>query len=82
MSTSSLQDTEEEGRYKNKGAYIVLEPPHFDSPVFHSFEAVTPRPQVQILLTSTRLYSRWQSYSIRFIIFAISLESCYFRIKM
>ncbi|XP_058185345.1 serine/threonine-protein phosphatase 7 long form homolog [Rhododendron vialii] len=33
-----------EGRYKNKGAYIVLEPPHFDSPVFHSFEAITPRP--------------------------------------
>ncbi|KAH7846235.1 hypothetical protein Vadar_011580 [Vaccinium darrowii] len=43
MSLSSLQATEE--RYKNKGAYIVLVPPHFDSPVFHSFEAVTPRPE-------------------------------------
>ncbi|KAH7847974.1 hypothetical protein Vadar_032241 [Vaccinium darrowii] len=32
-------------RYKDKGAYIVLVPPHFDSPVFHSFEAVTPRPE-------------------------------------
>ncbi|KAF7124294.1 hypothetical protein RHSIM_Rhsim12G0012700 [Rhododendron simsii] len=40
-----FQDTEEEERFKNKGAYIVLEAPHFDSPVFHSFEAVTPRPQ-------------------------------------
>lgn len=33
-------------RYKNKGAYIVLEPPDFDNPVFHSFAAVTPRPKV------------------------------------
>ncbi|GMP26877.1 hypothetical protein CsSME_00003131 [Camellia sinensis var. sinensis] len=32
-------------RYKNKGAYIVLELPHFDSPVFHSFEAITSRPK-------------------------------------
>ncbi|OVA01027.1 Phosphoesterase domain [Macleaya cordata] len=32
-------------RYKNKGAYIVLEAPNFDTPVFHSFEAVTPRPK-------------------------------------
>ncbi|KAM0983716.1 hypothetical protein ACFX2C_011226 [Malus domestica] len=32
-------------RCRNKGAYIVLEPPNFDNPVFHSFEAVTPRPQ-------------------------------------
>ncbi|XP_052190707.1 serine/threonine-protein phosphatase 7 [Diospyros lotus] len=38
-----FQATEE--RFKNKGAYIVLEPPHFDSPVFHSFEAVCPRPK-------------------------------------
>lgn len=38
-----FQATEE--RYKNKGAYIVLEPPNFDNPKFHSFEAVTPRPQ-------------------------------------
>ncbi|KAI8526668.1 hypothetical protein RHMOL_Rhmol12G0013800 [Rhododendron molle] len=35
----------EEKRYNNKGAYIVLEPPHFDCPVFHSFGAVTPRPE-------------------------------------
>ncbi|KAM0987004.1 hypothetical protein ACFX2G_011373 [Malus domestica] len=34
-----------EDRCRNKGAYIVLEPPNFDNPVFHSFEAVTPRPQ-------------------------------------
>ncbi|XP_057809339.1 serine/threonine-protein phosphatase 7 [Salvia miltiorrhiza] len=39
-----FQATEE--RYKNKGAYIVLEPPNFDTPIFHSFEAVTPRPKV------------------------------------
>ncbi|PRQ47162.1 putative protein-serine/threonine phosphatase [Rosa chinensis] len=40
-----FQGTEE--RYRNKGAYIVLEPPNFDHPVFHSFEAITPRPQVK-----------------------------------
>ncbi|CAL1409306.1 unnamed protein product [Linum trigynum] len=39
-----FQATEE--RYKNKGAYIVLKPPNFDEPEFHSFDAVTPRPQV------------------------------------
>ncbi|KAL3650234.1 Serine/threonine-protein phosphatase 7 [Castilleja foliolosa] len=39
-----FQTTEE--RYRNKAAYIVLEPPHFDTPIFHSFEAVTPRPKV------------------------------------
>lgn len=33
-------------RFNNRGAYIVLQPPHFASPVFHSFEAVKPRPQV------------------------------------
>ncbi|BFG32857.1 hypothetical protein CerSpe_191310 [Prunus speciosa] len=38
-----FQSTEE--RYKNKGAYIILEPPNFDDPVFHSFEAITPRPR-------------------------------------
>ncbi|KAK9713391.1 hypothetical protein RND81_06G024400 [Saponaria officinalis] len=38
-----FQATEE--RYKNKAAYIVLEPPNFDTPVFHSFEAVLPRPK-------------------------------------
>ncbi|CAI9110420.1 OLC1v1010435C6 [Oldenlandia corymbosa var. corymbosa] len=36
-------------RYRNKGAYIVLEPPEFDTPVFHSFDAVTPRPAVSFL---------------------------------
>ena len=35
-----------EERYKNKGAYVVLEPPNFDNPKFYSFEAVAPRPQV------------------------------------
>lgn len=39
-----FQATEE--RYQNKGAYIVLEPPDFDNPVFHTFEAITPRPKV------------------------------------
>lgn len=39
-----FQATEE--RFRNKGAYIILEPPHFDTPIFHSFEAVTPRPKV------------------------------------
>ncbi|OWM66512.1 serine/threonine-protein phosphatase 7 [Punica granatum] len=38
-----FQATEE--RYNNKGAYIVLEPPDFDNPEFHSFSAVTPRPK-------------------------------------
>ncbi|KAH9613188.1 hypothetical protein KSS87_018938 [Heliosperma pusillum] len=32
-------------RYRNKAAYLVLEPPNFDTPVFHSFEAVLPRPK-------------------------------------
>lgn len=40
-----FQATEE--RYKNKGAYIVLEPPDFATPRFHSFEAITPRPKVK-----------------------------------
>lgn len=34
-----------EERFNNKGAYIVLEPPNFDTPVFHSFQAVSPRPK-------------------------------------
>ncbi|XP_026455767.1 serine/threonine-protein phosphatase 7-like isoform X1 [Papaver somniferum] len=38
-----FQATEE--RFNNKGAYIVLEGPNFDTPVFHSFEAVVPRPK-------------------------------------
>ncbi|XP_021605057.1 LOW QUALITY PROTEIN: serine/threonine-protein phosphatase 7-like [Manihot esculenta] len=39
-----FQATEE--RYNNKGAYIVLKPPNFDDPEFHSFEATAPRPEV------------------------------------
>ncbi|KAJ1434093.1 Serine/threonine-specific protein phosphatase/bi [Sesbania bispinosa] len=39
-----FQATEE--RYNNKGAYVVLEPPNFDNPIFHGFSAVTPRPKV------------------------------------
>ncbi|PKI67322.1 hypothetical protein CRG98_012271 [Punica granatum] len=35
-----FQATEE--RYNNKGAYIVLEPPDFDNPEFHSFSAANP----------------------------------------
>ncbi|GAU35532.1 hypothetical protein TSUD_155630 [Trifolium subterraneum] len=38
-----FQATEE--RYNNKGAYVVLEPPNFDNPIFHGFSAVTPRPK-------------------------------------
>ncbi|KMT08695.1 hypothetical protein BVRB_6g139680 [Beta vulgaris subsp. vulgaris] len=34
-----------EERHNNRGAYVVLEPPNFDAPVFHSFEAVSPRPK-------------------------------------
>ncbi|CAA0823295.1 Serine/threonine-protein phosphatase 7 [Striga hermonthica] len=52
-----FQATEE--RYRNKGAYIVLEPPHFDTPIFHSFEAVTPRPKSSlylVALTTTKWY--------------------------
>eukprot|EP01018_Ginkgo_biloba_P032235 Gb_23733 [translate_table: standard] len=33
-------------RYNNRGAYIVLEPPDFANPTFHTFEAVAPRPKV------------------------------------
>ncbi|XP_057862756.1 serine/threonine-protein phosphatase 7 isoform X2 [Cryptomeria japonica] len=33
-------------RYNNRGAYIVLEPPDFATPTFHTFEAVMPRPKV------------------------------------
>lgn len=33
-----------EERYNNRGAYIVLSPPDFATPVFHSFGAVKPRP--------------------------------------
>ncbi|KAG0524539.1 hypothetical protein BDA96_07G220300 [Sorghum bicolor] len=33
-----------EERHNNRGAYIVLNPPDFATPVFHSFEAVKPRP--------------------------------------
>ncbi|KAF9673037.1 hypothetical protein SADUNF_Sadunf11G0107300 [Salix dunnii] len=40
-----FQATEE--RLKNKGAYIVLKPPCFDVPEFHTFEAITPRPAVK-----------------------------------
>ena len=38
-----FQATEE--RYKNKGAYIILQAPDFSDPQFHSFEAVKPRPK-------------------------------------
>ncbi|KAK3122136.1 hypothetical protein QOZ80_8BG0665560 [Eleusine coracana subsp. coracana] len=33
-----------EDRYNNCGAYIVLNPPDFTTPIFRSFEAVKPRP--------------------------------------
>ncbi|TVT99147.1 hypothetical protein EJB05_55496 [Eragrostis curvula] len=33
-----------EDRYNNCGAYIVLNPPDFATPIFRSFEAVKPRP--------------------------------------
>ncbi|OMO83368.1 hypothetical protein COLO4_22569 [Corchorus olitorius] len=39
-----FQATDE--RYNNKGAYVVLRPPGFDSPEFHSFYAIAPRPKV------------------------------------
>ncbi|CAF2087798.1 unnamed protein product [Brassica napus] len=32
-------------RYRNKGAYIILQAPDFSGPQFRSFEAVTPRPK-------------------------------------
>lgn len=50
------QATEE--RYRNKGAYIILEPPYFDTPVFHSFEAVTPRPKVTSSTNQSNIISR------------------------
>lgn len=40
-----MQATEQ--RYNNQGAYIVLNPPDYSTPVFRSFEAVRPRPKVQ-----------------------------------
>ncbi|KAF3331249.1 serine/threonine-protein phosphatase 7 [Carex littledalei] len=39
-----FQATEE--RHNNQGAYIVLNPPDYSTPVFRSFEAVRPRPKV------------------------------------
>lgn len=36
-------------RYRNKGAYIILQAPDFSDPQFRSFEAVTPRPKVSLL---------------------------------
>lgn len=50
-----LQATED--RYQNKGAYIVLEPPNFDTPSFHSFDAVTPRPKVIYSTLKINVYS-------------------------
>lgn len=35
-----------EDRYNNQGAYIVLSPPDYSTPIFHSFDAVKPRPKV------------------------------------
>ncbi|CAN6274011.1 unnamed protein product [Urochloa humidicola] len=35
-----------ENRYNNGGAYIVLSPPDFTDPEYHSFKAVKPRPEV------------------------------------
>ncbi|XP_031473742.1 serine/threonine-protein phosphatase 7 [Nymphaea colorata] len=35
-----------EERYNNMGAYIVLGPPDFSTPIFYSFDAVRPRPKV------------------------------------
>ncbi|WZZ00616.1 hypothetical protein YC2023_072944 [Brassica napus] len=32
-------------RYRNKGAYIILQAPDFSDPQFRSIEAVTPRPK-------------------------------------
>ncbi|CAN6983305.1 unnamed protein product [Brassica oleracea var. botrytis] len=32
-------------RYRNKGAYIILQAPDLSDPLFRSFEAVTPRPK-------------------------------------
>ncbi|XP_013624426.1 PREDICTED: serine/threonine-protein phosphatase 7-like [Brassica oleracea var. oleracea] len=32
-------------RYRNKGAYIILQAPDLSDPQFRSFEAVTPRPK-------------------------------------
>ncbi|RLN08728.1 hypothetical protein C2845_PM11G22280 [Panicum miliaceum] len=34
-----------ENRYNNDGAYIVLGPPDFADPEYHSFKAVKPRPE-------------------------------------
>ncbi|PKU87603.1 serine/threonine-protein phosphatase 7 [Dendrobium catenatum] len=35
-----------DARYNNRGAYIVLQPPDFATPEFHTFEAARPRPEV------------------------------------
>lgn len=53
---SDSQATEE--RYRNKGAYIVLEPPNFNTPIFHSFEAVTPRPKVKCPTKLDKQYAK------------------------
>ncbi|KAH0921868.1 hypothetical protein HID58_021886 [Brassica napus] len=41
-------DNATEERYRNKGAYIILQAPDFTDPQFRSFEAVTPRPKVVV----------------------------------
>lgn len=40
-----FQATEE--RFNNRGAYIVLRPPDYSEPEFHTFEAMKPRPKVK-----------------------------------
>ena len=44
-----IQATRE--RYRNKGAYIILQAPDLSDPQFRSFEAVTPRPKVNDFIT-------------------------------
>lgn len=47
----NLFETQAEGkRFKNRGAYIILQSPDYSSPNFYSFEADLPRPRVCLKL--------------------------------
>lgn len=48
ISFSSPGAQQEQKRYCNKGAYIVLQAPDFSEPHFHCFEAILPRPKVKL----------------------------------
>uniref|UniRef100_A0A0E0IEE4 Serine/threonine-protein phosphatase n=1 Tax=Oryza nivara TaxID=4536 RepID=A0A0E0IEE4_ORYNI len=69
-----------EDRYNNCGAYIVLNPPDFSTPVFHSFEAVKPRPKLYALPVAspslTSLFSAAAAAGVRTLGSPASVRLC------